>query len=477
VTRNDADQAQSMRLSDSIGPVESGARIAWLDAVRGFALLGILWANVRQMFLPFDAGGFAVALGGDERLAWLDWQAFHALIDLKFLTLFSLLFGVSFALQCERLEARDHGFAALYVRRVFILAFFGVAHGVLLYSAEVLFAYAVAGLLLLAMRRWPADRLLRGGLALLGVTLVWGYQIGSLGSVSIVITLVSAALLGALTFVLWRRSPMLALTGWAAVLLATAGLLTLRFADSNPEDALASEYAQAQLQLAAVSGEPVASVPKEWQVRQTGDFAALVGLHIEQYGELLFYLVILLLWRTLALFMIGAGLYRSGLITRSSSAEWSRVARIALAIGLPLTLFATWLQGRELQGLIDWRWPEFLHALSALPLAAGLAGMVFVLRQRASQRWLWVRVEAAGRTALTNYIGQSLVIAALAEPWGFGLYGHLNGVQMTAVAIVVYALLAEASCRWLKHFRLGPLEWLWRCGTYWQWLPNRCPQN
>ena len=88
------------------GPAEETSRIAWLDALRGFALLGILWANVRQMFLPFEAGGFAVALGGSERLAWLDWQVFHALIDLKFLTLFSLLFGVSFALQNQRLDAR-----------------------------------------------------------------------------------------------------------------------------------------------------------------------------------------------------------------------------------------------------------------------------------------------------------------------------------------------------------------------------------
>ena len=468
-----ADQARRAGSATSIGPVETAARITWLDAIRGLALLGILWANVRQMFLPFDAGSFAVALEGNERLAWIDWQVFHALIDLKFLTLFSLLFGVSFALQCERLEARQQGFPAIYLRRVVILALFGVAHGLLLYSAEVLFAYAVAGLLLLAMRHWSADRLLRGGVALLGVTLVWGYQIGSLGSVSVVITAVSAAALVTLTLVLWQRRRVLAIAAWVAVLVATAVVLTLRFAGNNPEDALANEFAQAQLQLAAMAGEPVASVPEEWQVRQAGDFGALVGLHVEQYAQLLLYLLIFLLWRTLALFMIGAGLYRSGVITRASSAQWARVMRIGLATGLPLTILATALQSRELQGLIDWRWPDFLHSLSALPLAAGLAGMVFVLRERAAQRWLWARVEAAGRTALTNYIGQSLVIASLAESWGFGLYGQLNGVQMTTVAIVVFALLAEGSYRWLKHFRLGPLEWLWRCGTYWKWLPNR----
>jgi uncharacterized protein len=459
--------------SGSIGPVQGDERIAWLDAVRGFALLGILWANVRQMFLPFDAGSFDVALGGNERLAWIDWCVFHALIDLKFLTLFSLLFGVSFALQYARLQARGPGFGGIYLRRVLILALFGVAHGLLLYSAEVLLVYAVAGLVLLGLRDWPAQRLLQAGLVLLGVTLVWGYQIGSLGSVSLPITLVSAVLVLAVTLLLWPRGWQLAVVAWTVVLIAAAVAVTVQFAGFNPEDSLATEYRLAQEQLAAISGDATASIPAEWQVRQAGDFRALLGLHAEQYAQLLLYLVVFLLWRTLALFMIGAGLFRSGLIAGTSAVNWASVARIGLAIGVPLSFVATWLTRRELLGLVDWRWPDFLHTLSALPLAAGLAGCVYVLRERSGQRWIWSRIEAAGRTALTNYIGQSFVIALLAEPWGFRLYGELNGVMMTTVALVVFALLAEASHVWLRHFRLGPLEWLWRCGTYWQWLPNR----
>jgi uncharacterized protein len=467
------DHARAEPPSSAMGPVDSDARIAALDAVRGFALLGILWANVRQMFLPFDAGSFAVALDGGERWAWLDWQLFHALVDLKFLTLFSLLFGVSFALQFARLNSRGQGFTRIYVRRVVILALFGVAHGLLLYSAEVLFAYAVAGLVLLALRDWPAARLLEFGLILLGITLIWGYQIGSLGSVSLLITLVSGPVLAVVVPLLRQRSWPLALTAWVAVLIAAAAVLTIRFGGANPEGSLASEYRAAQEQLAAIAGDTTAEAPEEWLVRQAGDFGALLGLHAEQYALLLLYLAVFLLWRTLGLFMIGAGLFRTGLITRLGHADWARVALIGLGLGLPLSILATWLTGRELVGLMDWRWPGFLHTVSALPLAAGLAALVFVLRERPRQRWLWLRFEAAGRTALSNYIGQSVVIATLAEFWGFGLYGHLNGVEMTATAIVVFALLAEASYVWLQYFRLGPLEWLWRCGTYWRWLPNR----
>jgi hypothetical protein len=276
------------------GPAEETSRIAWLDALRGFALLGILWANVRQMFLPFEAGGFAVSLGGSERLAWLDWQVFHALIDLKFLTLFSLLFGVSFALQNQRLDARGHGFTAIYLRRVLILALLGVAHGLLLYSAEVLLCYAIAGLLLLTIRRLSAGRLLQGGLILLGVTLIWGYQIGSLGRVSLVITLVSAVTLAAVILLLWRRSRPLALAVWTAVLIAAAIALSLQFAGGNSEDALQNEYRAAREQLAAIAGDPAATAPEEWLVRQSGDFGALLRLHAAQYAQLLHYLAIFL---------------------------------------------------------------------------------------------------------------------------------------------------------------------------------------
>ena len=102
-------------------PLESGARIAALDAIRGVALLGILLANVRQMFLPWDIAAFAVpGRNGSDLLAWLDWGFFDSLVDLKFITLFSLLFGAGFALQGERLAGRGIEFAGIYMRRLAI---------------------------------------------------------------------------------------------------------------------------------------------------------------------------------------------------------------------------------------------------------------------------------------------------------------------------------------------------------------------
>jgi uncharacterized protein len=64
-------------------------------------------------------------------------------------------------------------------------------------------------------------------------------------------------------------------------------------------------------------------------------------------------------------------------------------------------------------------------------------------------------------------------MASLAEPWGLALYGRLSGPELSALACVVFVVLASLSHVWLTRFRMGPLEWLWRCGTYWNWLPNR----
>lgn len=455
-------------------PVQDAVRIRGLDALRGVALLGIVLANVRQMFLPWDVADLPVSHGTSAGLAWGDWAFFHALVDMKFLTLFSLLFGIGFALLGERIAGRGEGFAGIYLRRVLILALFGLAHGLLLYSAEVLLPYAVAGLLLLGARRWSADTLLRVGLVLLGVATVWSYQIGSLGRISAATTLLGAAALVGCVLVLPRKGWRLAVAVWALLVVAIAGALTLR---TDRGAGVASEFAEASSSLHAMGTGDVAKWPEEYRVRLEGTGAALIGLHARQYAAILFYFVILLLWRTLGLFMIGAGLYRRGILGSATPDRWRRVAIAGIGLGLPLSLLATGLSALEIRGVIDWRFPDFLHEASALPLAAGIAGTVFLLQRQEGQRRFWSPVEAAGRMALTNYLGQSLLMAALAEPWGLGFYGRFGGPLLTGLAVAIYILLALFSQAWLTRFRLGPLEWLWRCGTYWRWLPNRVTRS
>lgn len=455
------------------GPIAGAARIGYLDALRGIALLGILIANVRQMMLPWDVGNLPVSIGGSERLAWLDWRIFYTFVDLKFIAIFSLLFGVGFALQSQRIAARDANFNVIYLRRLFILALFGIAHGVLLYPAEVLLLYACGGALLFAMRGMSVDNLYRVGLILLGTTLIWGYQIGSLGHISLSRTTLSAALLSFAVFTLWRRSWRAALLAWAIALLVAATITTLNAYPDIRADGVAEEFHQAQQYLAAMSSPDAAPLPEEVSARRSGDIGALLSLNAHQYSQILFYFLIMLLWQTLAFFMLGAAVFRSGLIEQTTPERWRRVAMIGLGLGLPLTAIATCLYERDMLGIADLRFGSFLHSFSALFLAVGLAAMVFLFQSSTRMRSFWVRIEAAGRMALTNYVGQSFVMALIAEPWGLGLYGRYGGPALTGLAIVVFGLLAATSYEWLKRYRMGPLEWVWRCATYWRWLPNQ----
>jgi len=454
-------------------PIEPGARIASLDALRGVALLGILLANVRQMFLPWDVASFAVPGREGEMLGRLDWGFFDAIVDLKFITLFSLLFGMSFALQAARIGVQDGRHSAIYLRRLALLALFGILHGLLLYPAEVLLPYAVAGLLLYGARGMATNNLYRVGVVLVATTIVWGFQVGSLGRVSPVITIGSAAAFSLAVALTWDRDWRLALVAMAAIMLAAVVALLLRWDPLSWGSSVASEYTAAMRDLAAMGTSDATSWPAEFDVRKSGTFAELLRLHAEQYQLLLLFFGIALLWRTLGLFMIGAALLRSGVVTGATAATWRRVSAVGLGIGLPLSLLATVLQSREIHGLSDWRWPEWLHVASAFPLAIGFGARVMLNEKIGRRRWWYSRMESAGRMALSNYVGQSLVMATLAEPWGFGMYGRLSGPELTALAFVVFAALASLSHAWLGYYRMGPLEWLWRCGTYWRWLPNR----
>ena len=122
-------EAESVHL----GPVAVAGRLVHLDILRGIALFGILLINAEQMFQPFffselDYANAPVSIIPGETGAVWNWAILHTLFDTKFITLFSLLFGIGFALQIERAQNRQQPFTGVYLRRMFVLALFGILH-------------------------------------------------------------------------------------------------------------------------------------------------------------------------------------------------------------------------------------------------------------------------------------------------------------------------------------------------------------
>ncbi|MEM9555010.1 MAG: DUF418 domain-containing protein [Acidobacteriota bacterium] len=462
-----------------LSPTARSRRLHALDVLRGVAVFGILVVNVEQMFLPVSyANDPVVAVPG----AWgstFAWFFTDALFESKFLTLFSLLFGAGFALQWQRSGRGGKDFVPRFLRRLVLLGGFGFAHAALFYSADVLLIYALTAVLLIPWRRARARTLTIVGAVLLGLMMAWGTVISGPdasdtaarkrsaaqavsearehGDVSFPeLTLEKPERLDVASFPEWElieegRKIRIPATTYALPMPAKPALLML--------DSGGKEH-KALVEFAVLSQGPV---------------HAAVGVRLTHFARLIMLILPLYLgWRTLALFLLGTAFVKSGRLTAEPTRFWHRARWIGLAVGVPLTLLASAIRLVAFESQSIWIYAgHLLHDASSLLLAAGIAGAV----------WLWASpglrslplrsLAAVGRTALTNYIGQSAVMSILATSYGLGLYGSLSRLQLLGLALLCFVLQMIVSVWWLQRFRIGPLEWIWRCFTYWRLVPLR----
>src|SRR6266446_3351724 len=155
----------------ALAPVVREERIASIDVLRGFALLGILWMNVVAFALPGAAYADPTIAGGARGANLLFWLFSQILVEGKMRTLFSMLFGAGVILFTSRAEARgaESRIGDLYYRRTLWLIAFGLLHAYFIWSGDILYGYGVAGLLLFPFRHLPARTLIIAGLVVLAI--------------------------------------------------------------------------------------------------------------------------------------------------------------------------------------------------------------------------------------------------------------------------------------------------------------------
>lgn len=416
--------------SDLLGrPTERpGERLVTLDFIRGVAVLGILYANIVAFSQPMLAavwpGALTVPMDGADRAAW--WVQF-LLIDGKMRGLFALLFGASLALF---VEARGEG---LQVRRLVWLGLFGLAHYFLLFRGDILFSYAICGAVILAVgaHRTDAPPALAAGIVL--------YLLGAVFS-----ALPYVSLLGmeqAATAACGEVVPCLMATGHEAY-----------------ASVLAEELTAARHETAVMGGS----------------WGGIVGYNLSEHGSGPFWGGVLALFESFPAMLIGIGLHRAGLFAGSAG---RRVLGWGLA-GIALGAVLTWPLGLWLERAGDPLYLSFAVVLgpaqaARLPMLLGLAAVLAWLAPRVAQGWLGGRLVAAGRMALSNYLGMSLVMAILFQGWGFDLFGRLGRAEMLLPVLAGCVLMLAWSQPWLDRFAYGPLEWAWRCCAYGQRFPLR----
>lgn len=411
----------------SVAPVNSAERIASLDFIRGFAVLGILAANIVAFGQPWSAyswpGGFLTS--HDATSDWL-WVAQFVLVDGKMRGLFTLLFGAGMALFMERARERGAGLE-LQVRRLAILLLFGLVHFFLIWRGDILFLYSVAGFASMLFIGLPAGRLLTLGLL--------GYVVGAL---------------------------------FYALIVGSSWLI----ADTAAGEAEGMEAAQTAL--ANSKMHTLADGRAEIPIMTEGSYADFVSHNFSAHLADPLNSLFLLILETAPLMLVGMAFYRFGWFSPGGETGKRRVWGWSLLLaggGLTL-LMALWVKAG---GFTYWGTMSAMAAFSMLPrlpMILGLALLLSLYGNRASG-WLAERLSAAGRVAFTNYIGTSVLMMLVFHPWAGGLWGELRRPELYLVVALGWAVMLAWSRPWLERYRYGPLEWLWRCLTYGRRFPLR----
>lgn len=405
---------------------DAGQRLLSLDLIRGIAVLGILAINIAGFAGP-SIGTVSPALTAHDSLPDRAAFAFGLLFfEGKMRGLFTLLFGAGLVLFWERMEADGRDGDVLQLRRLAWLMAIGALHYVLLWWGDILFVYALCGLVALLLRPLSDRWLLVIALLLFTVWHLWG-----LLDIAPLVQAEHAVRAGTAT--LAERDMV---SGWLAPVSAWA-----------TQEMSESRLGFLQLALIKLSQRPF------WQLDMVS------GVFSE----------------TVPMMLIGMVMYRRGFFDgRVARARLMRLGVAATGAGLTLTaLFLAWAWPRGLppiamEAAISWG-----LAVPHLLCSVGYAALLVLATPRLAQSGLGARLIAAGRTAFSNYIGTSIVMTAVFYGWGLGLYGRFGSLAQWAFVLVGWTLMLGWSAPWLRRFRRGPLEWLWRNLIERKVLPNR----
>jgi uncharacterized protein len=424
-----------------IGPIAREERMSCLDTLRGFALLGILPANVLIFGMYFAAAHDLTVAGGATGANLVTWALVRILIDGKMRCLFSMVFGASTILLTTRAEERYGAAAAdIYYRRTLWLLLFGLAHAFLLFWGDILYPYALCALLLFPFRKLSAKKLLAIGALFMLFNAAWSVEDG------------------------YRQTERrrLAAAGDAA-----------QKAGKTPSDEQieAKKAVEAQRRQRKPSPEDLEKEAKRWRGSPLEAIAARARELAEWHALPYYDPVNCDMW---SMMFIGMGLFKLGVFSgRRSYRDYARIAFVGYFIGIPMNAFLARLEFTTNFDRVTHAWIHAAYDIERLSVALAHMAALMLLCKAGLLRQLTNRLAAIGQTALSNYILHSVVCTFVFTGFGLGLYGRLQRYQLYYVVAACWAVSLAASPVWLRHYRYGPLEWCWRSLTYWRRLPMR----
>jgi uncharacterized protein len=415
--------------STQFNPVNTAERIDILDALRGFAIFGIFMINVRVF-----SGYSYISDELKNKLLLSAWDPFFDSIHIvffsgKFYTLFSLLFGIGFAIQIVRASNANRPFIRHFSRRLFLLLLIGLVHLWVLWFSDILVFYAMCGFLLLFFRKLSNNGLL------------------------------------------WLMFFLLLLPGLHSwYIYTTNGGYTTFLYEWLSKRWMAADLPQASAEYHTFHMADISRVIRDGSWNSIVKFNAIgpiLRLYIIAYD--------LRIIKILAMFILGFWIGRNIINNKihTNRPFLIKTAVTGFLIGLPLNIFFVLSKNPGISDSYDVLIKNTLDTFGYISLASAYAAIFALLYRTGVRKFMSNSFNSVGKTALSNYILQSILGILLFYSVGLGLGEYFGSTLLTLSVVLIFGFQILISNIWLKYFRFGPVEWVWRVLTYGSYLENR----
>ena len=435
--RNSVEQHEPAAWSS---PIEKKERILLLDSLRGIALLGILLMNIMGQSQPFqyyDSMNLSQPITGANFYSWLV-ECF--LFEGTMRGLFSLLFGAGTILLLNRLVKEKNGLepADIYYRRMLWLMVFGLVNALIfLWPGDILYPYAICGLLLFPFRNLSPGKLILIACFFLAIgtyrensdffrdkkIIQTGQAIAAIDTTKVKLTDQQKADLGRFT----------------------------GFKENNSKEATAKAAAE---QIKRIRGKGYTALVK--QFRDINMWLQSSYFYKHYWFDILLF------------FFLGMALFKSGyLLGNKPNGLYAAMAIVGIGVGLLMNYFylRTQYRLRFDNYLFTQQWKFNYYNIRRVFQTVGYVSLLILMyKSTPIKKWFFSIFVPVGQMAFTNYLMQSIITSTIF--YGFGLYGKLQRYEAYYVVGGIWLFQIIFSHIWMRYFRFGPFEWLWRSLTY-----------
>ena len=431
------------------GPVAAAERIKTIDIVRGVALLGILLMNIPGFGIDWGSGIDPIRRGPHNTADFRTMQVISVFFEGTMRGLFSMLFGAGMILFTMNKKETLGGVtvAELYYRRMLLLVLFGVINAyVLLWGGDILYFYGLAGMVLYPFRKTAAKWLFLLVILCIGIGMLKGQ---------------------------------------------------LRYNEQREKRAAYHEAVKAEKAGKTLTAEQLQARTawlemENWRPDREISDRNIRKMH-SGYGTIFTYFIPRNsdseawgiyhgVWDSLCMMFLGMALLGIGFFSNKlSTSTYAMGLMIGYGIGIPVgwVMFSKGQSGLlNFGAYVDAYWMAHwrLYDFKRVFLCLGHASLILLVFRSRIIPWLMKGLANVGQMAFTNYLMQTIICTLFFYGYGLGYYNHLKYHQLYFVVGAVWIFQLIFSAIWLRYYRFGPFEWLWRSLTYWKLQPMQKKQ-